>query len=55
MVQASGLGDFAATAGPKVLAVLQDGDAALASAIASSRELIPEILRGPKKFADTVA
>ena len=39
----------------KVLAVLQDGDAALASAIASSREFIWEILRDPKKFADTVA
>ena len=39
----------------KVLAVLQDGDAAPASAIASSREFIWEILRDPKKFADTVA
>jgi hypothetical protein len=39
----------------KVLAVLQDGDAALASAISSSREFIWEILRDPKKFADTVA
>jgi len=39
----------------KVLAVLQDGDAALASAISSSREFIWEILRDPKKFADVVA
>ena len=39
----------------KVLAVLQDGDAALASAIASSREFIWGILRDPKKFADIAA
>jgi hypothetical protein len=36
----------------KVLSVLQDGDAGLATAIASSRESIWGILRDPKKFAE---
>jgi hypothetical protein len=35
----------------KVLSLLQDSDAALASAISSSREAIWGILRDPKKFA----
>jgi hypothetical protein len=36
----------------KVLSVLQDGDAALAAAISSSRESIWGILKDPKKFAE---
>lgn len=36
----------------KVLSVLQNGDAALASAIASSRESIWGILQDPRKFAE---
>jgi hypothetical protein len=35
----------------KLLSLLQDSDESLASAIASSREAIWEILRDPKKFA----
>jgi hypothetical protein len=35
----------------KVLSLLQDSDAALASAILASREPLWDILRDPKKFA----